>query len=525
MNSPWHSLRAALVLTCCAMTLSPACAAPAGGLANIAKVAREYRAAHEHEIVNEFVELLRIPNVSNDADNIQRNAAAIAEMMRRRGLSPKLLQVPGAPPAVYGEWKVPNAKRTIVLYAHYDGQPVHPAGWATPPWTPTLRNGKVEEGGATVSLASLGKTIDPDLRIYARGAADDKNSVMAILSAIDALRAARRQPTANIKLFFEGEEEEGASVHMREILEQNRALLASDLWVACDGPMHSSGKVQVVYGARGDMNVDLTVYGPTRGLHSGHYGNWAPNPALRLARLLASMKDANGKVTIAGWYDDVLPLGKAERRAIAEAAVYDEPLRKELGIPVPESPYPLAEAVTRPSLNINGMASANVGEEAANVIPERATAVLDVRLVMGNEQARQFEKLRAHVQSQGYYVIDREPTVEERRSHPLIATLKLRPGGAEATRIPMDDPLAHAIAEAVRVSAASGIIELPTSGGTLPMDRVRDVLGTSTITVSTANYDNNQHAANENLRLGSLWQAIEVYAAVLAHGVAEGHAR
>lgn len=474
---------------------------------------------NRRELLDEFVQLLEIPNVASDKANIGRNADAIVAMMQRRGLSPQLLtssRNPDAPPAVFGEWRVPKAKRTIVLYAHYDGQPVNPAEWVTPPFTPTLRTAPIEKGGTVIPPDKRADAAsDPETRLYARGAGDDKAGVMVILGAIDALRAAHRTPTDNIKLVFEGEEEAG-SPHLADILTEHKALLDSQLWVVCDAPVHPTGRKMVVYGARGDMNIYLTVYGAVRPLHSGHYGNWAPNPAFKLARLLTSMKDETGHVLIPGWYDDVAPLGDLEQRAIKNAATYDEAVRHELAIAEPESDS-LPAATTLPSLNINGIRSANVGAEASNIIPDEATAVLDVRLVLGNEPQRQYGKLVDFIRSKGYYVIDRPPTPQERLKHPLIANVKLRSGVYAAARAPMDDPLAHAIAEAVRSSSSQPIIELPTSGASLPLSIIQTALGTRSINVPTANYDDNQHAANENLRLGNLWEGIRTYSALLTH--------
>ena len=479
----------------------------------------DYRRANEHRILSEFVELLSIPNLASDRENIRRNAAHISEMMRRRGLEPRLLEAKdtAAPPVVYAEWRAPGASRTLALYAHYDGQPTDPQKWnGTHPWQPVLRSSAQESGGVIVPMPKPGDRVNPEWRLYARSASDDKAGVFAILTAFDALKAAGLLPTSNIKFFFEGEEEAG-SPHLAEILASNKQLLQADVWVVCDGPVHQSGRKQVVFGVRGDTNVDVTVYGAKRPLHSGHYGNWAPNPALALARLLASMKDDAGRVTIEGWYDDVEPLGALERRAIAEAPAYDDELRAQLGLARTEGGgVSLLEAINMPALNINGMTSAETGALARNVIPTTATAVLDLRLVKGNDYRRQVERLRAHVRRQGFHVIDREPTDDERLKHPLIAKVVHRAGGYTAQRTRMDLPVALAVVEAVQSVSAQPVVRLPTSGGSLPLSIFNESLGTDAlVTVPIANYDNNQHAENENIRLQNLWDGIEIMAALM----------
>src|SRR6266849_6252271 len=397
---------------------------------------RDYRRAHERQIIDEFMRLLAIPNVASDRQNIRRNADFILEMMQRRGLSPQLLEAKSkdTPPAVYGEWKVPGATHSIVLYAHYDGQPVDPKQWtASPPFQPTWRSAALESGGSVVTLPATGE-INPEWRLYARAASDDKAGVMAILAAFDALKANRITPSLNIKFIFEGEEEAG-SPHLGEIIDLHKDLLVADAWIICDGPVHQSGRKQVVFGVRGDQNVDVTVYGAKRPLHSGHYGNGAPNPAMLLARLLASMKDDSGRITISGWYDGVEPLGEAERRAIAEAPAYDNELRSQLGLARTEGGgKSLLELINQPSLNINGISSGDVGALARNVIPTTATAVLDLRLVKGTDHVRQVQKLIDHVRKQGFFVIDRDPTDDERKQHALIAKVITRQGGCTAER-------------------------------------------------------------------------------------------
>src|SRR5690349_2623216 len=244
--------------------------------------ARAYALKKERDILSEFISLLSIPNVASDTTGIRRNADFITAAMERRGLSPRLLRAkdPAAPPLIYGEWKAPGATTTLMLYAHYDGQPTVASKWTgSDPWVPVLRNAPLERGGQTISLPPENQKINPEYRIYARSASDDKAGVMAFLAAIDAIKASHSAPSMNLKFVFDGEEEAG-SPHLGEIIRANKELLESDAWVICDGPVHQSGRKQVVYGVRGDENVDITVYSANRPLHSGHYGNWAPNPAM-----------------------------------------------------------------------------------------------------------------------------------------------------------------------------------------------------------------------------------------------------
>jgi acetylornithine deacetylase/succinyl-diaminopimelate desuccinylase-like protein len=237
---------------------------------------------------------------------------------------------------------------------------------------------------------------------------------------------------------------------------------------------------------------------------------------LILIKLLASMKDESGRVTISGWYDNVEPHGAIERKAIAEAPQYDDTLRGELGLARTEGQgKSLLELINEPSLNINGISSGDVGALARNVIPTTATAVLDLRLVKGNDHARQVQLLIEHIRKQGFYVSDREPNDQERRLHPLIARVTARPGGYNAERTRMDLEVSMAVVAAVQSTSREGIVRLPTAGGSLPLSVITANLSTVTMTVPIANYDDNQHAENENLRLQNLWDGIETMAAIM----------
>lgn len=479
---------------------------------------RAHRVAHEQELMAEYREFLSLPNVSADQANIRRNAEFIVAMMRRRGIAAELLEGKTAAtnPAVFGEIKVPGATRTVVFYAHYDGQPVNPRQWAEglDPWRPVFLTAPAERGGRIVEAWKPGDPINPDWRLSGRSAADDKAGVFCILNAYEALAKSGARPTVNVKFFFEGEEEIG-STHLGELLELHRARLQSDLWIICDGPRHATGRKVVSFGVRGDVNLDLTVYAAKRPLHSGNYGNWAPNPALRLVTLLASMKDDRGRVLIKGFYDDYVQFSETEQLAIREASAFDAELMRELGLKEPEVPgRSLFEGFELPTLNINGIASANVGRAAANVIPTTARVALDLRLVLGDDWRRQTERIVEHIRTQGWQVIDHEPTDAERAQFAKLVKVEIG-AGYNAQRTPMNLPIAQTVVAAVQSTSSEPVMKLPTGGGSLPLIVIEETLGAKVVTVPAVNYDNNQHAENENVQVRFLWEGIETFAALM----------
>jgi len=486
--------------------------------AQVAQEIREYRMDNEERIVRELSEFLAIPNVASDTANIQKNATHLVEMLEARGIEAHLLPITGRGPVVYGKLISPEAKHTVIFYAHYDGQPVDAAAWTDgKPFEPVLRDAAIEAGGKCIPFsensAQHRAVYNDNWRIYARSSSDDKSPIVALLAAIDALRAKKIPLAVNLKVIFEGEEEAG-STNLQRTLKLHKNLLGADLLITADGPVHQSGRPLVFFGNRGDIGIDITVYGPVRALHSGHYGNWAPNPAMELSRLLASMKDADGRVMIDGYYDDVTPLGDAEKKALAELPVNDADLERELGIAKPEGGgKKLVELIMQPSLNIRGLRSAYVGEQAQNIVPDRAEASLDARLVRGEDPQQKFDQIALFIRKQGFYVIDREPTMEERRTYPRIAKV-INEGGYRASRTPMDLPVSKKVVEVVE-AAAGPPVKMPTLGGTAPM-YIFEELGLPVIGVPIVNADNHQHSSDENLRLGHFWRGIEIYGAILA---------
>ena len=386
-----------------------------------ADVARSYREAHEVEILHDFAELLSYPNRAFTED-IVRAAEYIRGQLEEVGIEAELLRIEGASPIVYGELMVPGATRTLGIYVHYDGQAVDPSNWTHAPFEPTLYSAAMPAGGEPIPMPGPGDAVDPEWRLYARSAGDDKAPIAAILPVLEAFRESGVQPTSNLIFFFDGEEEAG-SRNLPAYMEQHRDRLEPiDIWLFFDGPAHPSGRPQITFGVRGSMGMEVTVYGATRNLHSGHYGNWAPDTGDILARLLASMKDESGQVLVEGWYDTVEPLGDEERAALAAMPDWDRELMRELGIMRTEgAPQSLPERLLVPALNVRGITSGNTGSLARNVIPNTAVAALGIRLVLGNESGHLRQLIVDHIEAQGFHVVSQDPDMETRLRYPLIA--------------------------------------------------------------------------------------------------------
>jgi acetylornithine deacetylase/succinyl-diaminopimelate desuccinylase-like protein len=493
------------------LSLFFSCAAFVGAEQAVEQV-NSWRQSHEQQIVDRFAGLLSIPNVASDKANIRRNAEHIGQMLKAVGMTVELLELEGSNPIVYAERKVPGATKTVMIYVHYDGQPVNPDNWASDPWIPVMRTDMVEKGGQPVPMTA---PFDPDWRIFGRSAGDDKAPVIALQSALLAMAAAGIEPTVNLKVFMEGEEEAG-SPNLRRMIETYKDKLAADLWLFCDGPAHQSRRWQLVYGVRGAYGFNLTVYGPNRPLHSGHYGNWAPNPIMLLTELIGSLRAPNGDILVDGYNNQVQPLSTAELAAIAASPHMDKLLAADLGIGAPETTDRLELAITRPAINIRGIRGGDVGAKARNAIQPSASASIGLRLVPAQTPDYLRDVIETHIETQGFFIIHDEPTASQRVQHERLARIDWSSsGGYPAYRAAFDEPLAKQISAILDKLSDRTLIQTPTMGGSLPLYIVEDVLKTPILILPIANHDNNQHGANENLRLQNLWDAIEIYAAVL----------
>ena len=489
--------------------------APAHAQVELRATVGAWVTANQRAIVKELLDVLAIPNVAADRASIRKNAVHLQRMLASRGFAAEVLDTSGNP-LVYGDLRVPGATRTLLLYSHYDGQPVDAKAWRQPaPLKPILRSGRLDQNGKEIADIAAVARFEPDWRIYGRSSSDDKAPIVAMCAALDALKAAKLSPSWNVRVVLDGEEEV-SSPSLVPAIAKYQDKLRADLMVILDGPIHSSGRPTIAYGARGIVTMNLTVYGPRAGVHSGNYGNWIPNPAQRLATLLASMKGDDGRVLVKGFYDGISPLSGEERALLA--AVPDDRARmlETFGVKAPETAFQgLQDALQYPTLNVRGLSSAHVGAGARTIIPDRAIAAIDLRLVKETKGADLVEKLRAHVRSQGFFLADGEPDAQVRAAHDKIASLAVTETITEAFRTAVADPHARRVVDALRATFGSPPVQLRTLGGTVPIAPFIESLGFPAILAPTVNFDNNQHEENESLRLGHLFQAIEIVAAIL----------
>ena len=474
--------------------------------------AADHMTAHEAAIVAELRELLALPNVAtNDAD-IRANADLLVRMLGKRGISASVLETPGAPVSVYGERRVPGAKRTLLFYAHFDGQPVVPENaWMSPPFEPVLRAGRAETGAPVIPWAEAKYPLADEARIYARSASDDKGPIVAMLAALDALDAAKIPLSVNLKFFLEGEEEAG-SPNLARTLATHRDRLAADLWIFGDGPIDPRGLPRLSLGARGVITFRLTVYGPVTSLHSGHYGNVAPNPGARLASLIASMRAPDGDITIDGL---AAPLPSPATLELAAVAFDTAGMLAAAGIGAAESGLDYGASILKPSLNVTQLVYGGAGEQR-NAIDAEAKAGFDLRLVPGMTVAGVRAAIESHVKKQGYALLDAPPTADDRLRHARLARIEWSAEGYPAAMSSPQDPAVARVIAVMREATQDAVRVLPLMGGSLPIAPIGEVLGAPFVIAPIVNADNNQHAPNENLRMAEFRRGIALYSALLA---------
>jgi len=444
-----------------------------------------YVDAHAEEMLEQLKTLVRQPSISAQDVGVKACAELLAGMMRADGIETQILPTPGQAMVVGVGEAVPGAP-TVLVYGHYDVQPVDPLeAWESPPFEPTIRNG----------------------RLYGRGTGDNKGQLLAQLLAYRAWRTVAGRPPLNVKFIFEGEEE-STSPNMAAFVREQRDLLSADLVYTSDGPVHESGRQTISLGVRGVLFVELEASGAKRDYHSGHGGNLLPNPAWELVHLLGTLRSPDGRVLIEGFYDDVREPEPEALAAVEELPIDIGRYMAEMGIGdlAPANHLPEIEGsdaveffrriMFHPTLNIPGFVAGYAGPGMKTIIPSRAICKLDIRLVVDQQADDVYDKLVRHVRQHA-------PNVQVRKV-----------GSMEPSRTPVGDPYVQVVAQAVELAIGERPLLYPASGGSLPDYAFTRDLGLPLVKVPYANPDEANHAPNENLELARFYAGIKIAASV-----------
>jgi acetylornithine deacetylase/succinyl-diaminopimelate desuccinylase-like protein len=469
---------------------------------------------------DEFYELHHLPNDAHFPADIEKNVQWCEGAFAKRGFTTQRLKTETVP-LLLAERKTKakqvggKAPITVLIYLQIDGQPVDSSKWDQDnPWNPTLKE-KDATGKWNILPFDRLKSgqVNRDWRIFVRSASDAKGPAMAFIASLDALNELKLEPNYNLKVIMDFEEELG-SPHLPLAVADYKKELAADRLIIFDGPRHVSNQPTLSFGARGICELTLSVYGPRTPMHSGNYGNYTPNPALRLAQLLGSMKDEDGRVIIPGFYDGIV-LTDEEKKILTKVPDDENEIKNFLGIAAPDKVGGnFQESLQYPSLNIRGLKALYVGYQARTLIPAKAISEIDIRLVPSSDPQRLIELVRNHVESKGYYVIDREPTEEERLKYPRIAGFHSSISYL-AFQTPFDSDCGKWLSKAMFSAFGKEPIKIRTAGGSIPISPFVNTLGIPAVAVPTVNADNNQHAENENIRVGNYIDAVKTFLAIM----------
>ena len=446
---------------------------------------RQYLNDHESTYIEELLEFLRIPSISSlpeNADDVKRAADWVAHRLKMAGIEDVRIFATEGHPVVYGQWLHASNKPTILIYGHFDIQPVDPLKlWTRPPFEPTVR----------------------DNRLYARGASDDKGNMLIPILAVEAMLKTQDSLPVNVKFFFEGQEEIG-SPQMPDFIPSHRELLACDLVLSADGGQWEENQPALIVGRRGLCGLQIDIQGAKHDVHSGTYGGTFQNPIHALARLIASMHSLHGEILIKGFYEKVRMLSDSERAQIAEIP-YDETLYLgELGVNqlTGEAGYSTYErAWVRPTLEVNGIWGGFQGEGVKTVIPSKAHAKITCRLVPDQEPDEIVELIVAHV----------------KKNVPAGAAVSIQklPGNADPYLIPLDHP-GNKAARFTLKELYGKEPHIARMGGTIPVcGMFLKFLGAHMVNFAFGLKDENIHAPDEFFRISSFKRGQEAYCMIL----------
>ena len=375
------------------------------------------------------------------------------------------------------------------------------------PYKPALKQKDANGKWQTIPWEKLNGDINNDWRIFSRSASDARGPDMMFLKAMDILNDHKVQPNFNLKVIMDFEEELG-SPRLPDAVLKNKELLAADMLVIFDGPRHLSNQPTLAYGARGIATISLEVFGPRKPLHSGNYGNYAPNPAVKLSQLLATMWQPDGRVAIDNWYDGIV-ISNEVKTILNQVPDDEKQIQKDFGISHTDNiGTNFQEAIQYPALGILGLEAAWVGKERRTIIPATAIAELNIRLVKETNGDKMVDLVKKHIEDQGYYLVNGEPTEEERMTQKNVIRFNSEVSYG-AFRTEFDTEIGEWLRRGMRKAFGKDPIQIRTMGGSIPISPFVSTLGIPAVSVPTVNPDNNQHSPNENIRLGNYIDGIK----------------
>ena len=465
------------------------------------------------QAIDDLREFIALPNDALETADINRNINWLTREFSERGFNTSVLPTDGQS-LFFATLPMEDDKPTMLLYMHFDGQSVDPSKWDQADPYRVVMKAPGEKGWKEQPFDSLANDINYDWRLFGRSTSDDKGPIIMFLHAIDLMRKNDMAMPFNVKVILDGEEEKGSGP-LAKAVDAYKELLEADFLLIADGPVHPSNKPTIAYGCRGITTVRLTTYGPVKPQHSGHYGNYAPNPGMRLAQLLSGMKDADGRVLIPGYYDGI-DLDESVKEILDRVPDDRDAIHTKLGIHTPEKVGGnYQESLQYPSLNVRGLGSGWVGSTARTIVPATATAELDLRLVPESDGTRLKKLVRSYIQKQGYFITAEEPSAEERSAHPKIVRMEER-GVTDAFRTALDNPYGQFLESVLNETFEEEVVQIRIMGGTVPIAPFINALDIPAFIVPMVNPDNNQHSPNENLKIGQLAYGIRLFTSVLS---------
>ena len=482
---------------------------------------REFKTEVFEQAINnldEFIEFLSYPNDANYKSDIYKLMDWTENKFKSLDFKINRLDTETIP-LMLASKHISDDYKTVLIYMHLDGQPVDLSKWNQEnPFIPVYKlkeNGKfVDYDSNKIANIDYETLEEKDIRIFARASSDAKGPVMMLIQAMKFMNSKNIDNKFNLKLIMDFEEEKG-SPSLPDAVKKHSTILKSDALLIFDGPQHESDLPTLNFGNRGISSITLKTYGPVVPQHSGHFGNYAPNPVFRMSNILSSMKDENGIVKIKGYYDGIT-ISDQVKKYLDNVPDNEDSMLNKMQFKKPESVgSSYQEAIQFPSLNVRGIRAGWVEDEVRTIVPSECIAEIDVRLVIESDGYRLHDLIKKHIEDLGYVVLDHEPSKEERMKYEKIVKFNSTVS-YPAFRTDIDSDLGNWLSETLTRTFGVEPVLRRTSGGSVPISPFVNVLNIPAVGVPTVNKDNNQHSPNENIKLINYIKGIESFVGILS---------